>query len=108
MTAQTPTVQPSTEAASANSGRRDVQVLPIAADTFVLRSRSWDRLRFEIEYALEKGTTANTYLIKGNLIALIDPPGESFSEIFIEALKKEIDPHAIDYIILGHTNPKPN
>ncbi|MEL7512113.1 MAG: diflavin flavoprotein [Cyanobacteria bacterium J06554_3] len=100
-----PTAQPSADAAPETSGRRDVQVLPIAADTTVLRSRSWERLRFEIEYALEKGTTANSYLIRGNQIALLDPPGASFTEIFLEALKDEIDPHAIDYIVLGHTNP---
>jgi flavorubredoxin len=33
---------------------RDVQILPIGTDTIVLRSRSWDRLRFEIEYALAR------------------------------------------------------
>lgn len=103
MTAQIPAPEVTTE--NVPTGRRDVQVLPIAADTTALRSRSWNRLRFEIEYALEKGTTANSYLIRGNQIALIDPPGESFSEKFIEALKQEIDPNDIDYIVLGHTNP---
>lgn len=53
---------------------RDVQVLPIGIDTTIVRSRSWTRLRFEIEYALAKGTTANSYLIRGDKIALIDPP----------------------------------
>ena len=105
MTAQTPTSQVSTQTDPTSPGRRDVQVLPIAADTTVLRSRSWERLRFEIEYALEKGTTANSYLIRGNQIALIDPPGSSFTETFLEALKAEIDPHAIDYIVIGHINP---
>ncbi|MEL6471479.1 MAG: diflavin flavoprotein [Cyanobacteria bacterium J06623_4] len=115
MNAPTSAAQSSTDSSSADAvsadvvseptRQRDVQVLPIAADTVVLRSRSWKRLRFEIEYALEKGTTANSYLIRGNQIALIDPPGESFTTFFLEALKKEIDPHAIDYIILGHTNP---
>ena len=33
---------------------RDVQILPIATDTIILRSRSWARLRFEIEYALAR------------------------------------------------------
>lgn len=56
---------------------RDVQVLPIGIDTTVLRSRSWTRLRFEIEYALAKGTTANSYLIQGDKIALIDPDRKS-------------------------------
>ncbi|MGB3291977.1 MAG: diflavin flavoprotein [Phormidesmis sp.] len=105
MTAQTPAPQSSTEQKPADSGHRDVQVLPIAADTTALRSRSWDRLRFEIEYALEQGTTANSYLIRGNRIALVDPPGGSFTEAFLTALKAEIDLAEIDYIVLGHTNP---
>ena len=31
---------------------RDVQVYPIASDTMAIRSRTWDRLKFEIEYGL--------------------------------------------------------
>ena len=84
---------------------KDVQVFPVAADTRVLRSRTWDRLKFEIEYALQKGTTANSYLIEGDKTALFDPPGESFSTIFLDALQERIDPQQIDYVILGHTNP---
>ncbi|BAY09098.1 diflavin flavoprotein [Calothrix sp. NIES-2098] len=84
---------------------RDVQVLPIATDTTVLRSRSWSRLRFEIEYALAKGTTANSYVIQGDKIALIDPPGETFTQIYLDALQKRFDVTAIAYVILGHVNP---
>ncbi|MCC0176991.1 diflavin flavoprotein [Waterburya agarophytonicola K14] len=84
---------------------KDVQVFPVAANTRVLRSRTWDRLKFEIEYALQKGTTANSYLIEGDKTALFDPPGESFTDIFLDALKERIDPQTIDYVILGHINP---
>ncbi len=84
---------------------RDVQAYLMAAETKVLRSRTWDRLKFEIEYALQKGTTANSYLIEGDKIALFDPPGESFTEIFLAALTERIDPQKIDYVILGHINP---
>ncbi|MEA5516456.1 diflavin flavoprotein [Nodularia sp. UHCC 0506] len=84
---------------------RDVQVLPIGTDTTVMRSRSWSRLRFEIEYALAKGTTANSYLIQGDKIAVIDPPGETFSQIYLEALQQRLDVSTIDYVILGHINP---
>ncbi|QLE57227.1 diflavin flavoprotein [Nostoc sp. TCL26-01] len=84
---------------------RDVQILPIGTDTTVLRSRSWTRLRFEIEYALAKGTTANSYLIQGDKIALIDPPGETFTQIYLDALQKRLDLKTIDYVILGHINP---
>ena len=84
---------------------RDVQAYLMAAETRVLRSRTWDRLKFEIEYALQKGTTANSYLIEGDKVALLDPPGESFTEIFLAALTERIDPQKIDYLIFGHINP---
>ncbi len=84
---------------------QDVQVFPVAANTRVLRSRTWDRLKFEIEYALQKGTTANSYLIEGDKIALLDPPGESFTTIFLDALRSRIEPQKINYLILGHINP---
>ena len=84
---------------------RDVQVLPVAADTTVLRSRSWTRLRFEIEYALARGTTANSYLITADKIALIDPPGETFTQIYLESLQQRLDLTRLDYVILGHINP---
>lgn len=84
---------------------RDVQTYVMAADTTVLRCRSWNRLRFEIEYALERGTTANSYLIQADKTALIDPPGESFTELFLTALERQIDLYQLDYIVLGHINP---
>ncbi|NJL89314.1 MAG: flavin oxidoreductase [Coleofasciculaceae cyanobacterium SM2_1_6] len=84
---------------------RDVQVLPLGVDTLILRSRTWDRLKFEIEYARERGTTANAFLIQGDKIALFDPPGESFTEIFLESLQQRLDPRQIDYLILAHVNP---
>jgi flavorubredoxin/flavin reductase (DIM6/NTAB) family NADH-FMN oxidoreductase RutF len=84
---------------------RDVQVYPITSEITVLRSRTWDRLKFEIEYGLQRGTTANSYLIRADKIALFDPPGESFTQIFLEALQKRYDPKTIDYVILGHVNP---
>ncbi|MEH2395412.1 MAG: diflavin flavoprotein [Nostoc sp.] len=84
---------------------RDVQVYPIATDTRILRSRSWSRLRFEIEYALAKGTTANSYLIESNKTAIIDPPGETFTEIYLQALQQRFHVEELDYVILGHVNP---
>ncbi|HEY9647872.1 MAG TPA: diflavin flavoprotein [Chroococcidiopsis sp.] len=84
---------------------RDVQIADIAANTMVLRSRTFDRLKFEIEYARQKGTTANSYLIQADKTALIDPPGESFSQIFIEELAHHVYLQRIHYVILGHVNP---
>jgi len=93
------------ETINIESKPRDVQSLPIGIETTVMRSRSWDRLRFEIEYALQRGTTANSYLIEADKIALIDPPGESFTESFLTSLKRRLDLTKLDYVILGHINP---
>jgi flavorubredoxin/flavin reductase (DIM6/NTAB) family NADH-FMN oxidoreductase RutF len=84
---------------------KDVQVGSIGLNTRVFRSRTWDRLKFEVEYGLSRGTTANSFIIEGNKIALIDPPGESFSDIFLSALDQRIPLISIDYVILGHVNP---
>lgn len=81
---------------------RDVQIAEIGSETLMLRSRTWDRLKFEVEYARQKGTTANSYLIQADKTALIDPPGESFTEIFLKELGGL---HHLNYIILGHVNP---
>ncbi len=83
---------------------RDVQVASIHTNTTVFRSRTWDRLKFEIEYALSKGTTANSYLIQSDKIALLDPPGESFTEIFLEELQNNLELSELDYLILSHIN----
>ncbi|GBF82905.1 diflavin flavoprotein [Aphanothece sacrum] len=95
----TPTLNP------INTRPRDVQIATLATNTTIFRSRTWDRLKFEVEYALEKGTTANSYLIKADKTALIDPPGESFTNIFIEELQQHLDLSQLDYLILGHVNP---
>jgi flavorubredoxin/flavin reductase (DIM6/NTAB) family NADH-FMN oxidoreductase RutF len=84
---------------------RDVQVMSIGLETLAIRSRSWNRLRFEIEYALEKGTTANSFLIRADRTALIDPPGSTFTQIFLDELQRRIPIAQLDYAILGHVNP---
>ena len=84
---------------------RDVQVAEIGKNTLILRSRTWDRLKFEVEYSRQRGTTANSYLIQADKKALIDPPGESFTEIYLEQLAQHLDFISLDYIVLSHVNP---
>ncbi len=84
---------------------RDVQVYVIAPQTLVLRSRTWERLKFEVEYARQKGTTANSYLIRAAHTALIDPPGASFTEIYLATLTQYVALNQIDFVVLQHVNP---
>jgi len=83
---------------------RDVQVFLIGEDTRVVRSRTWDRLKFEVEYSLQRGTTANSYLIQAERTAIIDPPGESFTQNYLECLQERLDLTQLNYAILGHFN----
>lgn len=83
---------------------RDVQVATIGRDTTVLRSRTWDQLKFEVEYARQRGTTSNAYLIKAQETALFDPPGESFTDIFLDELQQYQYFQRLNYIILSHVN----
>ncbi|MBE9066383.1 diflavin flavoprotein [Leptolyngbya cf. ectocarpi LEGE 11479] len=83
---------------------RDVQVDEIGLDTRVLRSRTWDRLKFEVEYGRRRGTTANSYIIIGDQTAILDPPGESFTDIYLESLQQQIDVATLDYIVASHVN----
>jgi flavorubredoxin/flavin reductase (DIM6/NTAB) family NADH-FMN oxidoreductase RutF len=87
---------------------RDVQTIALAPDTMLVRSRTWDRLKFEIEYARQRGTTANCYLITADKTALLDPPGESFTEIFLGTLQQRLNLKTLDYVILSHSNPNRN
>lgn len=84
---------------------RDVQVAEVGVDTRILRSRTWDRLKFEVEYARQKGTTANSYLIQAQKSVLIDPPGESFTEIFLQELHQHQYFQKLNYVVVGHVNP---
>lgn len=87
-----------------NQKPRDVQVFLIGNNTKVVRSRTWDRLKFEVEYSLQRGTTANSYIIEADQTAIIDPPGESFTQNYIEALQTRGNLDSLEYIILGHFN----
>jgi len=85
--------------------RLSMQVANIAEDTTTLRSQDWDRDRFDIEFGLQNGTTYNSFIIRGEKTALVDTSHAKFREQYIAALKGEIDPTTIDYIVISHTEP---
>ena len=85
--------------------RLSMQVEGIAENTTTLRSQDWDRDRFDIEFGLQNGTTYNSFLIRGEKTALVDTSHAKFREQYLAALKGEIDPAQIDYIVVSHTEP---
>lgn len=85
--------------------RLTMQTGEIAPDTTAIRSLDWDRDRFDIEFGLQNGTTYNSFLIRGEKIALVDTSHEKFRERYLDTLKGLIDPSQIDYLIISHTEP---
>jgi flavorubredoxin/flavin reductase (DIM6/NTAB) family NADH-FMN oxidoreductase RutF len=86
-------------------GRLTITHSEIADDTTAIRSLDWDRDRFDIEFALQNGTTYNSFLIRGEKIALVDTSHAKFHDLYLDELTSIIDPQQIDYLIVSHTEP---
>jgi flavorubredoxin/flavin reductase (DIM6/NTAB) family NADH-FMN oxidoreductase RutF len=85
--------------------RLTAETLEIAPDTTAIRCLDWDRDRFDIEFALQNGTTYNSFLIRGEKVALVDTSHEKFRQLYLELLTGLINPVDIDYLIISHTEP---
>ena len=99
------TVAPSPLPAAPAPGRLSLQCEPIAPDTTAIRSLDWDRSRFDIEFGLRNGTTYNSFLVRGERTALIDTSHLKFADTWLPLLQQQIDPRAIDHLIVSHTEP---
>jgi flavorubredoxin/flavin reductase (DIM6/NTAB) family NADH-FMN oxidoreductase RutF len=85
--------------------RLTMQTQDIALDTTAIRSLDWERDRFDIEFGLQNGTTYNSFIIRGDKLALVDTSHEKFRQLYLDTLKGLIDPSQIDYLIISHTEP---
>ena len=59
-----------------------VQSQNFADDSCAIRSLDWDRSRFDIEFGLRNGTTYNSFIIKGEKLAIIDTSHAKFEELW--------------------------
>jgi len=92
---------------------RQVIQIPLEEGLVCLRGLSPRRLRFEVEYGLERGTTANSFLFSGGAAAdghalppvLVHPPGASFAEPYLEQLAALVPADAALKVVVGHVNP---
>ncbi len=83
--------------------RRVIQ-LEIEPGLVCLKGLSPTRLRFEVEYGLERGTTANSFLFTAGPL-LVHPPGASFAEPFLAELASLVPSDAPLKVVVGHVNP---
>ena len=89
--------------ADPSSARRVIQ-LPLEPGLICLKGLSPSRLRFEVEYGLERGTTANSFLFTAGPL-LVHPPGASFAEPFLAELATLVPADAALKVVVGHVNP---
>ncbi len=54
------------------------------------------------EYSTHRGSTYNSYLVRGEKTALIDTVWKPFAEEFVENLKKEVELSRIDFVVANH------
>lgn len=94
-----------TSGAPIPADRLTLQVADIGPDTTSIRCLDWDRHRFDIEFALDNGTTYNSFLIRGDKVALVDTSHAKFRELYRDLLLKQIHPDQLDYLIISHTEP---
>lgn len=85
--------------------RLTMQTAELTPDTTAIRSLDWDRDRFDIEFGLQNGTTYNSYIIRGDKIALVDTSHAKFRQLYLDTLTGLVDPQKIDYLIISHTEP---
>ena len=97
-----------TSAAEISDSRRTIR-LPIDEGVIAFRSLSPQRHRFELEYALERGSTANSVLFEAGDDApaiLVHPPGAAYRDAFLPALAEVLPPSdAPLLVVVGHINP---
>ena len=92
-----------TSSAGPSSARRVIQ-LPLEPGLICLKGLSPTRLRFEVEYGLERGTTANSFLFTAAVL-LVNPPGASFAEPFLAELATLVPAEAPLKVVVGDVNP---
>ena len=69
-----------------------VQSQNFADDSCAIRSLDWDRSRFDIEFGLRNGTTYNSFIVKGEKLAINDTSHAKFEELWFKELLKNINP----------------
>ena len=105
---------------SSDTERRVIQ-LPIEPGLICLRGLSPRRLRFELEYGLERGTSANSFLFLGDgsddatsadderigtvAALLVHPPGASFAAPYLQTLAQLVPANRELQVVVGHVNP---
>ena len=94
---------------AASVDARSVIHLPLDEGLICLRGLSPKRLRFEVEYALERGSCHNSFLFSSTTATvpavLVHPPGATFTEPFLNTLAELVPLEHPLLVVQGNVNP---
>jgi len=77
----------------------------LAPSVFWVGVQNPDLRVFDVIMRTAHGTSYNAYLVRGERTALIDTVKHGFEDAFLAHIRAVMDPAAIDYIIVNHTEP---
>ena len=81
------------------------QPLEIKENVYWIGSLDPGLVTFDIVIPTKYGTTYNSYLVRGEKIAIIDTVKGYCVDEFISKIRALVRPEDIDYIIINHTEP---
>ena len=80
-----------------------VHSFSVGADTTLLHCSTAERPRMELEFSLGRGSSDNSYLVRGPVaLALVDVPEAHFAAPFVAALGSKVP----EFLVLTHFSPR--
>jgi flavorubredoxin len=78
--------------------------LELLSNIFHVGFVDWEVRNFH-GYSTHRGSSYNSYIVKGEKTVLIDTVKEPYYEYFLRNIKEVCDPSEIDYLIVNHVEP---
>ncbi len=82
-----------------------MSAVEIAPDIHWVGAKDPDLRVFDLYVKTKHGTTYNSYLIKGEHVALIDAVKKGFEDQMFASIREIVDPASIEYLIVNHNEP---
>lgn len=83
----------------------DDKILKVSEDVSWIGVLDRDIVTFDIVMETKYGTSYNSYFINAEKKVIIETAKETFWEVWLEKVKRAVNPEDIDYIVLNHTEP---
>jgi NADH oxidase (H2O-forming) len=85
--------------------KRDNKIHSVTKDVTWIGVLDPDLVTFDVVMETKYGTSYNSYFINAQKKTIVETVKEKFWDVWLEKVKKVVDPEDIDYIIMDHTEP---